>query len=141
MATSCGAVGAAVENLDIDGGATNTHIDALIDAMGRSVAVRVVMDPWEANEDVIKALDDAGVPVRCRVGHDGGIMHHKFAVLDEQAVISGSFNYTDAASTRNDESLMILQDPAQAAQYTSAFEELWARVPDTDLQGYCPEEG
>ena len=34
---SCGAVGAAVENLDIDGGATNTHIDALIDAIRPAV--------------------------------------------------------------------------------------------------------
>jgi phosphatidylserine/phosphatidylglycerophosphate/cardiolipin synthase-like enzyme len=102
--------------------------DALIDVMSRGVQVRVVMDPWEANDQIATTLIDAGVPLRMTNGYQGGIMHHKFAVMDEASVFTGSFNYTRSAAEINDENLILIQDKAVAGQFASAFSDLWARA-------------
>lgn len=39
-----------------------------------------------------------------------GKLHHKLMVLDEQAIIVGSFNYTGPANLLNDENIMIIGD-------------------------------
>jgi phosphatidylserine/phosphatidylglycerophosphate/cardiolipin synthase-like enzyme len=42
-------------------------------------------------------------------------------VLDQAEVITGSFNFTKAAETRNAENLLIVRDPALAAAYARNF--------------------
>lgn len=37
-------------------------------------------------------------------------LHHKLMVLDDQLVISGSFNYTSNANRINDENILIMGD-------------------------------
>lgn len=39
-----------------------------------------------------------------------GKLHHKLMVIDKQVVIGGSFNYTGAANTLNDENIFIIGD-------------------------------
>lgn len=103
--------------------------DALIDADARGVRVRVIIDTWATNDPIAASLDQAGVPMRRAEGYgEGGIMHHKFAVVDETSVATGSFNFTVAADSKNDENLLILADKALAGQYTSAFSEIWRRA-------------
>jgi len=107
--------------------------DALIDAKGRGVAVRVVIDVWATNDEVANFLDKEGVPMKRSAGYAGegdevGIMHHKFAVVDGRSVATGSFNYTLSADGKNYENLLIVTDPALAGQYTSAFDEIWKKA-------------
>lgn len=54
------------------------------------------------------------------------IMHHKVFIIDRQTVIFGSFNFTDSANRRNDENVVIVHDPAFAAQFAAEFERIWA---------------
>jgi len=111
---------------------TDTSIsDALIDARGgRGLEVQVVIDSTqEANDVVAGALEAAGVDLRCAQGYDaGGIMHHKYTILDARHVLTGSYNYTLSADERNDEHLLLLTDQALAAQFVDAFGALWARA-------------
>ena len=37
-------------------------------------------------------------------------LHHKIIVIDEQLVITGSFNYTGAANAINDENIVVIGD-------------------------------
>lgn len=53
-----------------------------------------------------------------RRGLRGGIMHDKFCVIDNQIVITGSYNWTSNAEFRNDENITIERDPSQATRYT-----------------------
>ncbi|MEL6343369.1 MAG: phospholipase D-like domain-containing protein [Myxococcota bacterium] len=106
--------------------------DAMIDAGTRGVTVRAVIDSSEfgaVNDSIARDLDAANVQVRRLGGFSNTTsdpkMHHKFAVVDDQAVISGSFNYTYSADEANHENLMLIRDPALAGQFTSAFNELW----------------
>jgi phosphatidylserine/phosphatidylglycerophosphate/cardiolipin synthase-like enzyme len=57
------------------------------------------------------------------VWQDGNpyLMHHKVFILDNQTVIFGSFNFSANANEDNDENLLIIDDPALAAQFTAEF--------------------
>jgi len=107
--------------------------DRLLEAFYRGCDVKLVMDPWSGdsgnvvNAAVYDALDAEGVPVRWAPNPNGGIMHHKFAVLDGRILLTGSYNWTESADSRNDENLMRITDEQLAGRFESAFEELWAR--------------
>ncbi|QKJ09294.1 hypothetical protein HRD68_00270 (plasmid) [Yersinia massiliensis] len=55
------------------------------------------------------------------------IFHHKFAVIDNKSVQTGSFNYSAAANKSNAENVIYLRgSPAAAAAYTQEFNRRWA---------------
>lgn len=54
-------------------------------------------------------------------------MHHKAIVIDSQTVITGSYNFTEAAETKNDENVLIIHSPAVADLYHREFESLLPR--------------
>lgn len=55
-------------------------------------------------------------------GGSGIRMHHKFVVIDfdkpTARVYLGSYNFSDAADTKNGENLLLIKDPGVAAAYT-----------------------
>ncbi|MBN2799021.1 MAG: DUF1669 domain-containing protein [Deltaproteobacteria bacterium] len=131
-------VGAAASTVDL---AIYTFTDtaiseALFDAASvRGVKVRVCADADQTytiaqQRDLLDSLRDAGAQVRIANGHSGGIMHHKFAVIDARSVLTGSYNYTLSANNVNDENLVTLTDPRLAESYGAAFEELWSRCEE-----------
>jgi phosphatidylserine/phosphatidylglycerophosphate/cardiolipin synthase-like enzyme len=61
-------------------------------------------------------LANQGVPTRIDATH--AIAHNKVLVIDGEIVLTGSFNFTKAAQEKNAENLLIIRDPALAAQYT-----------------------
>lgn len=64
-----------------------------------------------------------GIPVR----QDGNprTLHHKVIVLDKETVITGSFNFSNNANQRNDENVVILDNPGIAKLYLQEFERRW----------------
>jgi phosphatidylserine/phosphatidylglycerophosphate/cardiolipin synthase-like enzyme len=108
-------------------GLTNDDIaDALIDAHRRGVRVRLVHDYSQAQEarDVTRKLQDAGIEVHVQKGSRGGILHNKFLVIDSTYVLTGSFNWTNSATRRNDENFVVLDD--QGPKFEREFDRLWA---------------
>lgn len=53
-----------------------------------------------------------------------GSLHHKFCVIDEDGVITGSYNWTCRASRADENILRVRGDAALAAGYTEAFAQL-----------------
>lgn len=64
----------------------------------------------------------------------GDMLHHKFAVVDRRTVIVGSQNWSDAANYINDETLLVIQNPMIAEQFTQEYE----RVKRTAVIGLPP---
>lgn len=55
-----------------------------------------------------------------------GIMHHKFCVIDNNITIHGSYNWTTAAETKNNEEISVdKNDVKKASAYTKEFNRLW----------------
>ena len=67
------------------------------------------------------ALRGVGVPRLAR----GDKLHHKFAVIDNKTVITGSFNWSPSAAHTNDETLLVIHSPKLAAHFTREMDRLW----------------
>lgn len=85
--------------------------DALIDATERGVHVEGVIEKRNAfgTGSVFAQLRANGVDIQ----EDGNcyIMHHKVLIIDNEVVITGSYNFTNNAEDTNDENLAIIHDP------------------------------
>ena len=97
----------------------------LIDAQKRGVKVRVYLDKSqiESSYSVSSLLVQKGIKVR--ISTNNYIMHNKFAIIDNRLLLTGSYNWTFSANNRNDENLMIIDDPEVIARYQNQFEKLW----------------
>ncbi|MBW2972476.1 hypothetical protein KY359_05560, partial [Candidatus Woesearchaeota archaeon] len=52
-------------------------------------------------------------------------MHHKVFVIDNKTVVTGSFNPTSNADTKNDENVLIIHDPEVAQKFSEEWERVW----------------
>jgi phosphatidylserine/phosphatidylglycerophosphate/cardiolipin synthase-like enzyme len=52
-------------------------------------------------------------------------LHHKVIIIDDQTVITGSFNISQNAVQSNDENLIIITDRDLAAEFISEFDRRW----------------
>ncbi|WP_454765810.1 phospholipase D family nuclease [Cupriavidus campinensis] len=99
---------------------TNAQIaKAVADAHHRGVDVRVIVDKSQVSERYTSAtfLKNAGIPVV--VDTKPAIAHNKVMVFDDQAVFTGSFNFTKSAQERNAENGMLIRgDAAVVKAYT-----------------------
>ena len=57
-------------------------------------------------------------------GTKGGAMHNKFCVIDNQVVITGSYNWSNNAEFRNDENITVAHDSEQATKYALEYKRL-----------------
>ncbi|MCS7014717.1 MAG: phospholipase D-like domain-containing protein [Gemmatales bacterium] len=93
---------------------------AILEAHQRGVCVRVVTETAYSDEDSIRRLKEAGIPV-VHDQRDGALMHNKFIVLDNQAVWTGSMNFTDNCTGRNDNHALYIADARLAENYATKF--------------------
>ena len=52
-------------------------------------------------------------------------LHHKFAVIDNKTVITGSFNWSPSAAHTNDETLLVIHSPLLAKHFTREMDRMW----------------
>jgi phosphatidylserine/phosphatidylglycerophosphate/cardiolipin synthase-like enzyme len=112
----------------------------------RGVTIRLLVDPGFSNRYFSEVLDLLGMELpdhRCLVqgenqprqsGIDGvgtprlaagDKLHHKFAVLDNRRVITGSFNWSPSAAHKNDETVLVIDSPLLAAHFRAEVDRLW----------------
>ena len=73
----------------------------------------------------VQPLETIGVPTL----PGGDLLHHKFAVIDRQTVITGSHNWSNAANYRNDETLLVIENnPIVAAHFDREFDRLYQQA-------------
>ena len=99
--------------------------EEILETAGRGVAVRIITDDdksLDAGSDISR-LKSRGVPVRC--DRSEYHMHHKFAVIDGEIVLTGSYNWTRGAARYNEENLVVYQDSGLAGEFMVEFERLW----------------
>ena len=120
--------------------------DRLQELHGRGVKIRLLADPGFAGRPFSEVLDLLAVSLPdqdCRIEAGnrawsrplegvgtpslagGDKLHHKFAVLDGQTVISGSFNWSPSAAFANDETLLLIHSPQLARHFESEMDRLW----------------
>lgn len=92
-------------------------VKALVEANKRGVDVFVVLDKSNKTDrySVADLLDHFGVSTYIDSQH--AIAHNKIMILDKQTVITGSYNFTNAAETRNAENLLVINSQQLADVY------------------------
>ena len=109
--------------------------DILIAKAARGVDVRVKVDAAQAkNSDLIaellRQLRAARVGVEEIAMPDaryGAHMHHKFAVVDSRWVVTGSANWTKAATSVNWENTLLIDSPEIARLFLLEWERIGGR--------------
>lgn len=94
----------------------------------RGVALRLITDndkEFDSGSD-IGMLRNAGVPVA--VDRTEAHMHHKFAVIDGEWLLNGSYNWTRGACQYNEENLIRTSEPALVSAFSGMFAQLWAKL-------------
>ncbi len=84
--------------------------------------IRGVIDS-SSDKETFSLLKAQGIDVK--IDAKKGIMHHKVFIIDNETVITGSFNPTYNADTRNDENIMVIHNRDVAAAYLEEFERVW----------------
>ncbi len=64
------------------------------------------------------------------------ILHHKVLIIDDQIVVTGSYNFSRNAGSSNDENLLILNDAALAERYLAEFTRLYQRAVSAESAGH-----
>ena len=98
-----------------------TVIEALSDAHGRGVAVTALLDRTVQKEPSPRALTMVKQGVRAYIDDRVAIAHNKVMVIDGATVITGSFNFTQSAQSRNAENLLVIRNPQLASAYRDNF--------------------
>ncbi len=99
--------------------------DAVERAWENGAEVRIFTESKEACKSYseISRLAALGIPVR--VDNHSGIMHNKFAVVNGEVVITGSYNWSDSADRKNWENVVVIRIPEVAQDYAQNFETMW----------------
>ena len=95
---------------------------ALVQARDRGVDVRVILDRRETGAKYTSADFMAHARIVTLLDGAHAIAHNKVMIIDGEAVITGSFNFTTAAEQRNAENLLVIRDKVLAARYTTNWQ-------------------
>jgi phosphatidylserine/phosphatidylglycerophosphate/cardiolipin synthase-like enzyme len=110
----------------------------LEEAAQRGVRVRLLVDgnKYKESRATQELLAGAIIPFRLAFGRQGrgSKMHHKFVILDQQTVLTGSYNWTVESEDENHENLLILRDADPVEAYIREFEALWSGAGRDDSQ-------
>lgn len=103
---------------------------ALVEASNRGLEVGGVMDAAQARSNIASDYEffvENGLDVR--LDDRPGKMHHKVLIIDKAIVVTGSYNFSNNARTRNDENTLIIHDKEVAEVYLGEFQRILAGLP------------
>jgi phosphatidylserine/phosphatidylglycerophosphate/cardiolipin synthase-like enzyme len=104
--------------------------DAILERAAAGVRVAGVFEGNQYLANIGTEFDhlvDAGLDVHL----DGNPrnMHHKVMIIDGSIVITGSYNFSRNAETKNDENTLVIHNRDIAALYTTEFERVFSISP------------
>jgi phospholipase D len=105
-----------------------TIVRALGKAKRRGIDVQAILDKSQDRRDDPKAhyssaiyLVHAGIPVW--IDDQPAIAHNKVLIIDGHLVVTGSYNFTKSADTRNVENVVVIDSPEVARWFATNWEE------------------
>ncbi|MFB8378143.1 phospholipase D-like domain-containing protein [Paenibacillus taichungensis] len=102
-------------------------VNALKQAHQRGIEIRMIVDrsqsEGKAMNEALKILGSAGISMK--TNQHSGLMHLKMIIVDQEVASTGSFNFSKAAATRNDEIVVLIKDNQVADSFTAEFDRMW----------------
>jgi phosphatidylserine/phosphatidylglycerophosphate/cardiolipin synthase-like enzyme len=99
--------------------------DELVKADIRGLDVEVLMERRQRNgqRSQYTRLKDFGINIK--VDGNKYNLHHKFIIIDDKILITGSPNFSFSGYNRNDENFLIIYDESLVLRFVSEFEEMF----------------
>ncbi len=100
------------------------------DAHNNGKKIRLITDndkSLDLGSDV-EQLFKAGIPIK--MDETRNHMHHKFMVVDNRSLVTGSYNWTRSAAMYNHENILLTQDPSSVRSFLKEFDLLWQKMAD-----------
>mmetsp|Transcript_1036 Transcript_1036/g.2576 ORF Transcript_1036/g.2576 Transcript_1036/m.2576 type:complete len:189 (+) Transcript_1036:3076-3642(+) len=91
--------------------------EALIKAHYKGVKVHVLVDKSQVKHSATQVRHMVQQGIEVSVDNVLGIAHSKVMIIDDHYVLTGSFNWTQAAEIRNAENLLLIRDTTTNAVY------------------------
>jgi phosphatidylserine/phosphatidylglycerophosphate/cardiolipin synthase-like enzyme len=106
----------------------NRIVQRLEEAQARGVQIRIISDDDKSMDlgSDLAHLSKAGI--NCRLDRTTAHMHHKFAIADQDLLLTGSYNWTRSAATENDENIVVTNNPRLVRSFAGKFEEMWHKL-------------
>lgn len=104
--------------------------NALIEAKNNDVTIRIITDNDKVKDEGsdIKDLFYNGIDVK--IDNTPNHMHHKFMIVDQKMVLTGSYNWTRSAAKYNQENIISIEDEYIASKFLNEFNRLWEVCED-----------
>jgi len=97
--------------------------NAILAAKKRGVDIRLVTDDSNYNKPQVSRLEAAGITVVSDANK--GLMHNKFAVIDDEKVWTGSYNITENGENKNNNNAILIRSPELAGIYLARFKDMF----------------
>jgi len=97
----------------------------LVKARERGVKVRLYLDQDQVDYKYSQSRFLVQKGIKARISTNNYIMHNKFAIIDNRLLLTGSYNWTFSANNRNDENLMVIDNPEIIEIFQNQFVNLW----------------
>ena len=106
----------------------NQISDALVNASRANprLSIEVVWDDSMAHGKGSEYNVLLGAGISIHLDTRSGVMHDKVAIIDDHIVLTGSFNWSNAANQVNRENLIVIDSTAIAALYEVDFQQNYA---------------
>lgn len=92
-------------------------LKALVEAKQRGIDVRVILDKSNETQKYSGATYVANAGIPTFIDYKPAIAHNKVMIIDHAKVVTGSFNFSAAAQTKNAENVAIIGNAPQLADF------------------------
>jgi len=104
----------------------NRIVDAIKEMQLNGVNIKIISDNdkrYDKGNDIDYIANRLGIDIK--LDTTSAHMHHKFAVIDDKITITGSYNWTRSAESRNYENILVTDSKDVAKAYNKEFYKLW----------------
>lgn len=102
---------------------SDAFLPILLTKKKEGLRIRIILNDDGVNKT--KGCNLEGFEVKMLRGKSGGLMHNKLCIIDNQIVITGSYNWSENAEKRNVENVAIIGKNEIASQASIEFQRLW----------------
>lgn len=98
---------------------------AIIQAYRRGLEVTIITDNDKTEDrgsDVYRLFKEG---IEVKTDETPNHMHHKFAIIDDEILLTGSFNWTRSATKYNQENILITDNADIVSPYLQEYDRLW----------------
>ena len=100
--------------------------DKLAEQAKKGIHVECLFDYGQANSKFSRSSYLRGCGIKIAMSPNrSGKMHHKVIIIDDETVITGSYNYSKNAEVSNDENILVVKNAKIASRYVKEFKRCW----------------